>query len=155
MALSDTLTVWAPRLLSVTRAMAGLLYLQHGLQKLFVFPGPMPPPPGAPPPPGGGMGPPQAAELLSFMGMTGCLELVGGLLLVVGLFTRPVAFILSGMMAVAYFMVHAPKGFYPILNGGDLAILFCFFFLYLFFAGGGVWSLDAMMARRKAEAAAG
>ncbi len=143
MALSNTLNVWAPRWLSVTRAIAGLLYMQHGLQKLFVFPGPMP-----------GMSA-QAADVSSFMGVTGLLELVGGLLLVIGLFTRPVAFVLSGMMAVAYFMVHAPKGFYPILNGGDLAILFCFFFLYLFFAGGGVWGLDAIMTRRKAEAAAG
>ena len=143
MALSDTLNVWAPRWLSVTRAVAGLIYLQHGLQKLFVFPGPMPGTPG------------EAADVLSFMGVTGLLELVGGSLLVIGLFTRPVAFILSGMMAVAYFMVHAPRGFYPILNGGDLAILFCFFFLYLFLAGGGVWGLDAMMARRKTEAAAG
>ena len=151
MALSDTLNVWAPRWLSITRAVAGLLYMQHGLQKLFVFPGPMPPPPGAPAPPA----PPQGAELLSFMGVTGSLELVGGVLLVIGLFTRATGFVLSGMMAVAYFMVHAPRGFYPILNGGDLAILFCFFFLYLFFAGGGVWGLDAMMARRKSEAAAG
>lgn len=143
MALSDTLNVWAPRWLSITRAIAGLLYMQHGLQKLFVFPGPMP-----------GM-PAQAAEIASFMGVTGVLELVGGVLLVIGLFTRATGFVLSGMMAVAYFMVHAPKGFYPILNGGDLAIMFSFFFLYLFFAGGGVWGLDAIIARRKTEAAAG
>lgn len=143
MALSNTLSVWAPRWLSVTRAVAGLIYMQHGLQKLLVFPGPMP-----------GM-PAQAVELFSFMGVAGALELVGGLLLVIGLCTRPVAFVLSGMMAVAYFMIHAPRGFYPILNGGDLAIVFSFFFLYLFFSGGGVWSLDAMMTRRKAEAAAG
>jgi len=142
-ALSDTLNTWAPRCLSVTRAVAGLLYMQHGLSKLFLFPGAMP------------GGPTEAVAPLSFMGLAGWLELGGGILLVLGLFTRPVAFVLSGMMAVAYFMAHAPRSFYPILNGGDLAILFCFFFLYLFFAGGGVWSLDALMARRKAEAAAG
>ncbi len=143
MSLQTSLTAWAPRVLSVTRAIAGLLYMQHGLSKLFLFPGAMP----------GGSA--VAADPLSFMGFAGILELAGGALVAVGLFTRPVAFILSGMMAVAYFMVHAPRNFYPILNGGDLAILFCFFFLYLTCAGGGVWSLDAMRARRMTEAAGG
>ena len=77
------------------------------------------------------------------------IEIAGGVLLMLGLFTRPVAFICSGQMAVAYFMAHAPQGFYPVLNGGELAILYCFLFLYLAFAGGGAWSLDALMRRRR------
>jgi putative oxidoreductase len=112
-------TVWAPRMLSVLRVMTALLFIEHGTQKLFGFP---PSDRGSPP-------------LRSLMGF-------GGLLLLVGLFTRPVAFVLAGMMAVAYFMAHAPQSFYPALNGGDAAILFCFVFLYLFTAGGGAWSLD-------------
>jgi putative oxidoreductase len=118
---------WSPRLLSVLRIMAAFLYLQHGAQKLFGF-----------------YAPPQmpAAPLFSFMGFAGFLEFFGGLLVLLGLFTRPVAFILSGQMAVAYFMAHAPKGFWPISTGGDLAVLWCFVFFYLAAAGGGVWSLD-------------
>ena len=85
---------------------------------------------------------------MSFLGAAGVLELGGGLLILIGLFTRPVAFILSGFMAVAYFMAHAPQGFYPLLNQGELAVLFCFVFLYFSVAGGGAWSLDA--ARRAA-----
>jgi putative oxidoreductase len=120
-------TVWAPRMLSVLRIVAALLYIEHGTQKLLGFPVSDNP------------GPP----LLSLLGFGGILEAFGGLLLLVGLFTRPVAFVLSGMMAVAYFMAHAPQNFFPALNRGDAAILFCFVFLYLFTAGGGVWSLDA------------
>jgi putative oxidoreductase len=127
---TDRLHDWRPRLLSVLRIMTALLFLQHGLMKLFGFP-----PSDFQPP------------LLSLFGLAGVLEVVGGLLLLVGLFTRPVAFILSGEMAVAYFMAHAPQGFFPIKNGGEVAILFCFVFLYLVFSGPGAWSIDA--ARRR------
>jgi putative oxidoreductase len=125
--MTDTLSAWAPRILSVLRIVAAAVFMVHGSQKLFGFP---PSEHGSP-------------ELLSFMGLAGILEFFGGALLLVGLFTRPVAFVLSGMMAVAYFMAHAPKSFFPALNGGDAAILFCFVFLYLVFAGPGPWSLDA------------
>ena len=118
---------WAPRLLGVMRIVVAFLYAQHGAQKLF---GLLAQPPAA------------AAPLFSFIGFAGVLEFFGGLLVLLGLFTRPVAFILSGQMAVAYFMVHAPKGFWPMGNGGDLAVLWCFVFLYLAAAGGGAWSLD-------------
>ena len=123
-------TTWAPRMLSILRIMAALLFIAHGTQKLFGFP---PSERGMPP-------------LFSLYGLGGILEAFGGLLLLFGLFTRPVAFVLSGMMAVAYFMAHAPQSFYPVLNGGDAAILFCFVFFYLFIAGGGEWSLDAKRA---------
>jgi putative oxidoreductase len=122
-----TLDTWAPRLLSVLRIVSGLLFLEHGTQKFFSFPTrPFP-----------------APELMSLFGVQGCLELVGGVLVILGLFTRPVAFILAGDMAVAYFMFHLPKTFFPVLNLGDAAILFCFVFLYLAAAGGGPWSIDA------------
>lgn len=118
---------WAPRMLSILRIMAALLFIAHGTQKLLGFP---PSERGMPP-------------LFSLMGLAGVLEIFGGLFLLIGLFTRPVAFVLSGMMAVAYFMAHAPRSPFPVLNGGDAAILFCFVFFYLFTAGGGEWSLDA------------
>src|ERR1700730_12226352 len=121
---------WAPHVLSILRIMAGLLFLQHGMQKLFGFP----PDPDVTSPP-----------LLSLMGLAWLIELVGGGLVTVGLFTRISAFVLSGEMAFAYFMAHAPQGFIPIDNGGDLAVLFCFVFIYLAFAGPGPWSVDAMM----------
>jgi putative oxidoreductase len=129
--MTDTLTAWAPRILSVLRIVAAAVFMVHGSQKLFGFP---PSEHGSP-------------ELLSLTGLAGILEFFGGALLLVGLFTRPVAFVLSGMMAVAYFMAHAPKSFFPALNGGDAAILFCFVFLYLVFAGPGPWSLDAARER--------
>jgi putative oxidoreductase len=119
-----TLT-WAPRLLSVLRIITGLLFLEHGTQKLLSFPVPFPFP------------------LSPLLGVQGVLEILGGALIILGLFTRPVAFILSGNMAVAYFMAHSPKSFFPAVNGGDAAILYCFVFLYLAAAGGGVWSVDA------------
>jgi putative oxidoreductase len=128
--MSDTLTTWAPRILSVMRIVAAAVFMVHGSQKLFGFP---PSDHGSP-------------ELLSLMGLAGILEFFGGALVLVGLFTRPVAFLLSGQMAVAYFMAHAPQNFFPALNGGDAAILFCFVFLYLVFAGPGPWSLDAARA---------
>jgi len=119
---------WAPRLLSVLRIVTAFLFMAHGAQKLLGFPAPMTSPP----------------ALFSLIGLAGTLELVGGALLLVGLFTRPVAFILCGEMAFAYFMAHAPKGFFPANNGGDAAILFCFLFLYLSSAGPGAWSLDSL-----------
>ena len=124
---------WAPRLLSILRIITGFLFAAHGAQKLLGFPAPMQ----------GGTVP-----LMSLVGVGGILELVGGLLILVGLFTRPVAFILAGEMAVAYFMMHAPGGFWPLLNKGELAVLFCFVFLYLAAAGGGPWSLDSALRRR-------
>jgi putative oxidoreductase len=117
----------APYLLSVLRIVAALIFLEHGTQKLFGFPAP----------PAGGY-----PESLSLLWWQAIIELAGGGLLLLGLFTRLVAFILAGDMAVAYWMVHAPKSFFPALNGGDAAILFCFVFLYIAAAGGGAWSVD-------------
>ncbi|RZJ19265.1 MAG: DoxX family protein [Brevundimonas sp.] len=128
------LSAWAPRVLSVLRIVSGLLLLQHGTQKVLGFP------------PGGQGG---GVDLSTVAGWSGPIELVGGVLMVVGLFSRPTAFILSGFMAVAYWMVHAPQSPYPIVNGGELAALYCFTFLYLFFAGPGPWSLDAVVRRKR------
>lgn len=127
-ALTATATAWAPRVLSILRIVTGLLFLQHGTMKYFNFPANdmftgMP--------------------VLSMFGIGGLLELVGGVLIIIGLFTRPVAFILSGMMAVAYFTFHFPGGFFPALNQGEPAIMYCFIYLYLACAGGGAWSVDA------------
>ncbi len=132
--LAATLEPFAPRILSVLRIITALLFFEHGLQKLLGFP-----------PPARAMPDPLPPMLLA----SGGLEFVGGALLAIGLFTRPVAFILCGMMAVAYFIAHAPGGFFPILNGGELAIVYCFVFLYFFFAGGGAWSADALIASKK------
>ena len=123
---------WSARLLSVLRIVAAFLFMSHGTQKLFGWPA---------------SEPQKTAELMSLFGLAGVLETFGGLLLLLGLFTRPVAFILAGEMAVAYFMAHAPQGFWPILNRGELPALYCFLFLYLAAAGGGAWSLDAARAR--------
>jgi putative oxidoreductase len=129
----DALAVtWSPRLLSILRIMAGLLLLQHGTAKLLKFPV---------------VQSMANVNLTSLPGIAGFLELVGGVLLILGLFTRPTAFILSGMTAVAYFIAHSPRGFFPILNGGELAVLYCFAFLYLAAAGPGPWSLDAQRGR--------
>ena len=117
-------------MLSILRIMVGVLFLEHGLAKLFDFPHQQTHVAWAP--------------MTLNPGLQGLLELVGGLLFACGLFTRPVAFILSGNMAVAYFMAHAPRGFFPLLNGGELAIVYCFLFFYFFIAGGGVWSLDQL-----------
>jgi putative oxidoreductase len=125
---------WSPRLLSVLRIVTGFLFMQHGSQKLFGIPAAQQ---GAPPP------------LLSIMGVAGVLEFFGGVLILLGLFTRPVAFVLSGQMAVAYFMVHAGRGFLPLLNRGELAVLYCFVFLYLAVAGAGWWSLDNRRKRQE------
>jgi len=124
-------TVWAPRVLTLVRIVAALIFLEHGTQKLLGFP-PSPNP-----------GP----ALFSLYGYQGMIEVVGGVLLALGLFTRPVAFILAGDMAVAYFMAHQPRGVFPAQNGGTAAILYCFVFLYLWLAGGGEWSLDRLWRR--------
>jgi putative oxidoreductase len=118
---------WAPYLRSVLRIVAAFLFIAHGTQKLFAYPVTEPRSP---------------VPLASLLGVAGVLELVGGALLLLGLFTRPVAFLLSGEMAVAYFMAHAPRGFWPLLNGGEAAVLFCFVWLYLAAAGAGPLSLD-------------
>jgi putative oxidoreductase len=124
---ADTLqTVWAPRVLSILRIVAALIFMEHGTQKLLGFP-PLDRP---------------APEVMSLSWVAGVLELFGGALLALGLFTRPVAFILSGEMAFAYWIAHAPQSFFPVLNGGDAAILYCFVFLYIAAAGAGPWSLD-------------
>ncbi len=125
---------WRPRVLSILRIFAGLELLQHGTGKWLGFP----------------VVPAFAnASATSLSGIAGMIELVGGVLFVLGLFTRPVAFILSGLCAAAYFTAHAPRAFYPILNGGELAALYCFVFFYFVFAGPGPWSLDAMMKRSR------
>jgi putative oxidoreductase len=134
MELSDRLSQWSPQVLSVLRIVAALLFMQHGMAKLFDFP------------PSGRF---EDLQLLSLVGVAGILEVFGGALLLVGLFTRPVAFVLSGLMAAAYFLAHAPRDFFPLLNNGNLAILYCFVFFYLVFAGGGAWSLDALWRRPK------
>ena len=126
------LTAWSPRVLSILRIIAALLFMEHGLMKLFHFPAPQP---GAPDP------------LPTLLVVAAWLEVVGGGLLALGLLTRPVAFLLSGEMAVAYFTAHAPQGFYPALNMGEAAVLYCFVFLYLAFAGGGEWSLDTVIRK--------
>lgn len=128
---ASILAAWSPRMLSVLRIVSGLIFLLHGTQKHFAFP------------PREGPGP----DLMSQMGVGGGIEIVAGLLILLGLFTRPAAFIASGMMAVAYWQFHAPSSLFPTLNGGDAAILYCFVFLYLVFAGPGPWSLDARMRR--------
>ncbi|WP_426011572.1 DoxX family protein [Caulobacter sp. DWR2-3-1b2] len=129
----ERLNVWAPRVLSLLRIIAALLFMQHGLMKVFHFPAAQP---GSPDP------------LPTLLLVAAWLEIVGGALLALGLFTRPVAFILSGQMAVAYFLAHFSKGFWPALNGGEAAILFCFVFLYLAFAGPGELSIDAQVRKR-------
>jgi putative oxidoreductase len=124
---STRFDLWTPRVLSLLRIAVALFFLEHGMQKLFGFP------------PRTGAGP----GFLSLLWFAGVLEFVGGLLVLLGLFTRPVAFLLSGEMAIGYFMAHAPRSFFPVLNGGDAAALYCFVFFYLAFAGPGPWSLDA------------
>ena len=128
MAIETTLDSWRPRILSVLRIATGLLLLQHGTAKYLGIPTV-----------------PMFADLqvTSLSGIAGIIELVGGALFILGLFTRPTAFILSGLLAAAYFIAHAGRSFYPILNGGELAVLYCFVFLYFVFSGPGPWSVDA------------
>ncbi|MDQ3673440.1 MAG: DoxX family protein [Gemmatimonadota bacterium] len=128
---------WPSRMLSVLRIVTGVLFITFGTMKLFNMP---PMPPGQPP-----------IELMSQTGIGGILEVFGGLAFALGLFTRPVAFVLSGMMAVVYFQFHFPQSFWPSVNMGVPAILFCFIYLYFVFSGAGVWSVDAMIARSKAD----
>ena len=137
--MDNIFSAWSPRLLGVLRIMTSLLFLQHATAKLFAFP--------------------HVAyfdnlKLASLLGAAGLIELVGGVLVLLGLFTRPAAFILSGTMAVAYFLAHAPNGFFPLLNQGELAALYCFVFLYLAVAGGGAWGLDELRTRRRVPAMA-
>ena len=134
MNIEPSLDKWRPQVLSILRIVVALLFLQHGLQKWFGIPVPNPAF--------------ADIQLLSLIGIAGCIEIIGGALVTVGLFTRYAAFIMSGEMAVAYFWAHAPRAFAPIVNGGELAILYCFVFLYLVFAGGGPWSADAVWRKR-------
>lgn len=131
MDLASKLNPHASKVLAGLRIVSGLMFMQHGTQKIFGFPAEAMMP----------------FDIMSQMGIGGVLELVGGALIVLGLFTRPVAIILSGMMAVAYFQFHAPGGLYPMVNKGELAALYCWVFLYLGFAGPGAWSVDAAMKR--------
>lgn len=130
--------VWAPRMLSILRIVTAFLFMLHGSAKLLQLPA---------------TGHYVHLQLFSLLGLAGTLELVGGLLVLIGLFTRPIAVILSGEMAVAYFMAHAPRSFFPVINQGDAAVLYCFIFLYLAFAGGGPWSIDAWRRRARSAAA--
>jgi putative oxidoreductase len=131
------MSIWTPRILSVLRIMAALLFMEHGLMKLIHFPAAQP---GAPDP------------LPALILAAALIEVIGGALIALGLFTRVAAFICSGQMAVAYFIAHFPQSPWPAINGGDAAILYCFIFLYLAFAGGGEWSVDAALAKRRARA---
>ena len=131
MAISNTLNPWAPRVLSIVRVVAGLVFLAHGSQKLLGFPA-------------SDMNPP----MFSIFWFAGAIELIGGLLITGGLFTRYAAFIVSGEMAVAYFMSHLPRGFAPIANGGIVVVAYCFACLLLVFYGGGIWSLDAQLRKK-------
>jgi putative oxidoreductase len=130
--MNEILAAWTPRVLSVLRIIMGLMIIQHGMSKIIGFPA---------------VAATANVQVLSLIGAAGLIELIGGALLILGLLTRPVAFIISGEMAFAYFMAHEPKGFYPLLNGGTLAIMFCFTCLYLSTAGAGPWSVDAAMKR--------
>lgn len=124
-------TNWQPKILSVLRIIVGFLFLWHGSQKLFDFPTTG-----------------KAGELSALMAVAGSLEFFGGILIMLGLFTRWTAFVLSGLMAAAYFMAHGMNAFLPLVNKGELAVVYCFVFLYLFFAGGGEWSLDNLLRKK-------
>ena len=124
---------WSPYLLSVLRIVAAFTFISHGTQKLFAFPV---------------LEPRNPVPLLSMLGLASTLEIVGGSLMLLGLFTRPVAFVLAGEMAFAYFLGHAPRSFWPVVNEGEVAVLFCMIWLYLASAGAGRWSLDALWRGR-------
>ncbi len=126
---------WTSRMQSILRIIAGLMFIFAGTMKVFNYP---PMPPGQPP-----------IELMSQVGIGGLMEVIGGALFTIGLLTRPLSFILAGEMAVAYFQFHAPGGFLPTVNQGVPAVLYCFIFLFFMFAGAGVWSVDALIARRR------
>jgi len=127
-------SIWGPRLLSILRIVTGLLFLLHGSQKLFGFP----------------IATPQPIPAFSLPWFAGIIEFFGGVLVAIGLLTRPVAFLLSGEMATAYFMAHAPSSFFPLVNHGELAVFYCFVFLYFAVEGGGVWSVDHALRSRSA-----
>ena len=127
--LSVNLERGRPYILSILRIVVALLFLQHGLQKYFGFPSAGP-------------------HMRPILYIQGLIEIGGGILLLLGAYTRVIAFILAGDMAVAYFMAHFPRSFFPAVNGGDAAVLYCFTFLYIFFAGGGPWSLDRAVLRQ-------
>ena len=131
MTLEDRVHRYSPYVLSIVRIVAALLFFSHGLSKMVGFPSPRMPDP------------------FTLSWFAGAIEFIGGGLLAAGLFTRTAALIMSGEMAVGYFMSHAPRGFFPQLNGGDAAILYCFMFLYFVFAGAGPWSLDAWLKMRR------
>jgi putative oxidoreductase len=125
-------TRWAPYLQSVLRIIVALLFIMHGTQKFFGFPA---------------AEPPATVSLVSQLGLASMLEMIGGTLLLLGLLTKPIAFVLAGEMAVAYFLAHAPRGLWPLANRGEPAVLFCFTWLYFAAAGAGPWSLDALRGR--------
>jgi putative oxidoreductase len=129
--MSDRLSAYSPYAFAALRIVVALLFIEHGTMKLFGFPAAMP----------------MQISLFSLMGLAAVIEVVGGLLILLGLFTRPAAFVLSGEMAVAYFLAHAPQSFWPAVNQGEAAILFCFVFLCLVFVGAGAFSVDGMRAR--------
>jgi len=133
------LAEWSPRVLSILRIVTALLFIEHATMKFFAFPAAMPGPGGPLPP---------------IIVAAGVIELVGGTLIALGLFTRPAAFIASGAMAAAYFMAHASQSFWPVVNQGEAAIMFCFVFFYLVFAGAGSWSLDSLLRRRAKDPSA-
>ena len=136
----ETLNKYQPQALAVLRIVTALCFMAHGTQKMFGFPA-------------SGFGGGMEFQLFSLMGLAAVLEIVGGLFILIGLFTRPVAFVLAGEMAYAFWFMHVPMGgFFPTSNGGDGAVLFCFVFLYLVFAGPGDWSLDSNRAGRLATA---
>jgi len=130
--LVEKLSSFRSSALGLLRIVSALIFFAHGTQKILGFPASD-----------------KSPEMFSLSWTAGMLELVGGFLLIIGLFSRPVAFVLSGLMAFAYWMAHAPRSIYPILNGGDAAILYCFIFLYIVFAGPGRWSIDAMTGRER------
>jgi putative oxidoreductase len=132
--LTEMKEIWAPRMLSVFRIVVALLYLQHPLAKFFAFPH---------------VTAFDNLQRFSLIWVAGVIELIGSPLLLIGLFTRPVAFVLSGEMAVAYFMVRPPRGFFPLLNGGESEVFYCFAFLYLAFAGAGPWSVDQLWRSKR------
>lgn len=133
MSQDDFFSLWAPRMQTLLRIVVGGLFLMHGSAKLLHVPH---------------VASFDSVQLMSLIGFAGVLELVGGFLLLIGLFSRPAAFILSGEMAFAYFMAHGPRNILPILNGGELAVVYCFVFLYFAAAGGGPWSLDQRIGGR-------
>ena len=135
--MNDSVSRFAPHLFALLRIVTGLMFAMHGSQKLLGFPGDKPP-----------------VELASLMGLAGIIELVGGLLIALGLLTRPAAFISSGTMAVAYFMAHGLQHPLPIINQGELAVVYCFLFLYIWAHGAGIWSLDSLLRRNRPVAAA-